>query len=76
MNSAVDQLTQQQQTIYTLSRIVGLSQDEIASKLNISKNTVKSHMNKALNSIRVYIEANSGGLTLIYAFVTAFFTKY
>jgi len=75
VNSAVTQLPSQQQLIYRLSRIAGLSQEEIATKLNISKNTVKSHMNKALNSIRIYIESNSAGISLIYAVVTAFLTK-
>ena len=75
VNSAVTQLPKQQQLIYTLSRIAGLSQEEIAAKLNISKNTVKSHMNKALNAIRIHIESNSAGISLIYAVITAFLTK-
>ena len=75
VHSAVTQLPKQQQMIYTLSRIAGLSQEEIATKLNISKNTVKSHMNKALNSIRIHIESNSAGISLIYAVIFTFFVK-
>ena len=75
VNSAITKLPKQQQVIYTLSRIAGLSQEEIAVKLNISKNTVKSHMNKALNSIRIYIESNSAGISLVYALITAFLSN-
>lgn len=75
VNNAITKLPKQQQLIYSLSRIAGLSQEEIATKLNISKNTVKSHMNKALNSIRIYIESNSAGISLVYAVITAFLSK-
>ena len=75
VSNAINQLPKQQQTIYTLSRIAGLSQEEIAAKLNISKNTVKSHMNKALNAIRIYIESQSAGASLIYAIIAAFISK-
>ena len=75
VNNAVTKLPKQQQLIYSLSRIAGLSQEEIATKLNLSKNTVKSHMNKALNSIRIYIESNSAGISLVYAVMTAFLSK-
>ena len=75
VNSAVNKLPQQQQIIYTLSRIAGLSQEEIALKLNISKNTVKSHMNKALNAIRLHLESNSVSISLLYAVITLYSVK-
>ena len=53
--SAVEHLSQQQRTIYSLSRYHGLSQEEIAATLHISRHTVKSHMNKALHVIRDYL---------------------
>ncbi|MBC7868403.1 MAG: RNA polymerase sigma-70 factor, partial [Gloeobacteraceae cyanobacterium ES-bin-316] len=55
---ALEQLPPQQQLVYTLSRQEGLSQEEIASKLAISKSTVKSHMNKALQFIRHYLHTH------------------
>jgi len=55
VNHAIEKLPPQQQLIYRLSRDQGISQEDIADKLQISKNTVKSHMNKALQSIRHYL---------------------
>ncbi|MBO9729648.1 MAG: RNA polymerase sigma-70 factor [Chitinophaga sp.] len=52
---AVEHLSQQQRAIYSLSRHHGLSQEEIANTLHISRHTVKSHMNKALHVIRDYL---------------------
>lgn len=40
-------LPQMQQKVFWLSREAGLSRDEIASKLNISHNTVKVHLTRA-----------------------------
>lgn len=53
---AIERLPSQQRLIYCLSRQEGLNQEEIAVKLNISKNTVKSHMSKALLFIRNYLQ--------------------
>jgi RNA polymerase sigma-70 factor (family 1) len=59
VQQAVAQLPPQQRLIYCLSRKDGLNQDEIANKLNISKNTVKSHMSKALQFIRNYLQMHT-----------------
>jgi RNA polymerase sigma-70 factor (ECF subfamily) len=69
VNLAVGNLSSQQRLIYQLSREQGLSQDEIAEKLQISKNTVKSHMNKALQSIRHYLLQYSDGNIFIFLIV-------
>jgi RNA polymerase sigma-70 factor (family 1) len=55
INMAIKQLPPQQRIIYCLCRQDGLSQDEIATKLQISRHTVKSHMNKALKFIRNFL---------------------
>ncbi len=59
INEAVKQLPSQQQLIYCLSRQQGLCHQEIADKLHISTNTVKSHINKALQFIRNYLQSHS-----------------
>jgi len=69
LKRAVNDLPQQQQIIYRLSREEGLSQEEIAEKLNISKHTVKSHMNKALRSIREFLLANADGNVVMLCIV-------
>jgi RNA polymerase sigma-70 factor (ECF subfamily) len=58
LNRAVQKLPPQQQLVYNLSRNSGLKYDEIASELNLSKNTVKAHLKKALSSIRVVFTAH------------------
>jgi RNA polymerase sigma-70 factor (ECF subfamily) len=55
IRDAVEILPPQQKAVFSLSREEGLSQEEIALKLNISKNTVRNHMNAALKFIRHYI---------------------
>ncbi len=55
VEEAVEQLPPQQRTVYCMSRQQGLSQEEIANTLHISRHTVKSHMNKALHIIRTYL---------------------
>jgi len=72
---AIEQLPPQQHLIYCLSREQGLNQEEIAAKLDISKNTVKSHMNKALHFIRDYlrIHAEVEAFAILYCLVFGLF---
>ena len=49
---ALCKLSDQQQEVFTLSRYEGLSYDEIAERMHISKNTVKYHLVNALKAIR------------------------
>ena len=53
---AVDQLPPQQKSVYLLSRRQGMSYDEIGRELNISPNTVRNHLVKALAAIRIWLE--------------------
>jgi RNA polymerase sigma-70 factor (ECF subfamily) len=53
---AVDQLPPQQKSVYLLSRRQGMSYEEIGRELNISPNTVRNHLVKALAAIRVWLE--------------------
>ncbi|KIC96220.1 RNA polymerase sigma factor [Flavihumibacter solisilvae] len=77
VNKVVEQLPPQQRRIYTLSRQQGLSQEEIATLLQISRHTVKSHMNKALqvirNSLRMHAEIET--LSLLFA-ASVFFSSH
>ncbi|MBS1577681.1 MAG: RNA polymerase sigma-70 factor [Bacteroidetes bacterium] len=65
IDDAVKQLPKQQQLVFCMSRQQGLSQDEIARKLHISKNTVKSHMRQAIQSVRGYLQTQDIAYMLI-----------
>ena len=53
LSEAVNQLPSQQRLVYSLSRDEGLKYNEIAEQLNLSKNTVKAHLKKAVSSLRI-----------------------
>ncbi len=56
---AVSRLTPQQQQVFILSRQQGLSHVQIAERLTISRNTVKNHLVKALQSIREHLKQST-----------------
>lgn len=56
IEEALVKLPSQQNLVYRLSRQQGLSNDEIANHLHVSQNTVKSHLSKAIWSIRSYLK--------------------
>ncbi len=60
----VERLTPQQKLIFKMSRIEGLSHEDIARRLGLSKNTVKVHMVIALNFLRGWLR-DLGYLTLL-----------
>ncbi len=45
-------MPEQRQRIYRMSREKGMTNDDIAKELNISKRTVENHLSKALSEIR------------------------
>jgi RNA polymerase sigma-70 factor (ECF subfamily) len=57
---AVKELPIQRQEVFRLAKVEGLSYDEIAQKLNISKSTVSDHLVKAMKSIRAKIDEKEG----------------
>ena len=63
----VARLTPQQKLVFKLSRLEGLSHEEIAQQLGLSKNTVKVHMVIALNFLRGWLR-DLGYLTLAFFF--------
>lgn len=56
IQQAVDQLPPQQKSVYELSRLEGMNYEQIAQQLQISPNTVRNHLVKALRSIRDYMK--------------------
>ena len=49
---AVERMPAQRRRVFQMSRFEGLSNDEIAMRLNISKNTVENHITTAVKDIR------------------------
>lgn len=58
IDEAVDQMPQQQQLVFRLSRTDGLLNEEIAQKLGISKRTVEKHISNSLKIIKVIVKNN------------------
>ena len=55
----VAQLPEQQQKIFQLSKQEGLSSNEIAQQLNISKRTVENHLYRALSYLKKHFKNES-----------------
>ena len=53
---AINELPKQQQTVFRLSRVEGLSYEEIAEQLSLSKNTVKNHLIVAVKKLKSHFD--------------------
>jgi RNA polymerase sigma-70 factor (ECF subfamily) len=62
---AVALLPPRQQVIYRLRRNEDMSLDEIARAMDLSRLTVRNHLNKALGTIRAYLQAHSRELASV-----------
>lgn len=71
---AVELLPPMRKKVFTLSKLDGLSYDEIATRLNISRNGVKDHIVKALVFLRNYLRLHSGDLPVILCALLSPFT--
>lgn len=69
LQEAVDGLPPQQKQVYQLAKTAGLSHEEIATEMGISRLTVKKHMAVALHSIRQHLGSHIssyGGALIIW----------
>lgn len=73
INEAIDQLPPQRKKIYLLNRMEGLSYEEIARELDISKNTVSNQLVEATKFIRAYIKGAKGTAIIFMILSTRFF---
>ncbi|MEX2235883.1 MAG: RNA polymerase sigma-70 factor [Cyclobacteriaceae bacterium] len=71
LKQVVDKLPPQQKQIFQLSRMDGLSHQDIADKLHISDRTVNNHINSALKFIRENLELKASSV-LLPAFLVIF----
>ena len=65
INKAFAQLTEQQQTIFRMSRQEGMTHDAIARKLNLSKSRVKNVQVETLRYIRLFLSRQAGPLGML-----------
>lgn len=70
-NEAIGKLPKQQQQVLKLSRIKGLSIDEIAEELKLSRYTVKNHLAAGLKTLRLHYKHH--GMYYIFLTFTGFF---
>jgi RNA polymerase sigma-70 factor (ECF subfamily) len=71
LQTAIGQLSEQQQKVFTLARHEQLTYLEIGKKLQISPLTVKTHMSRALESIKVFFSDH--GITLSTSIIILLF---
>lgn len=69
MEEALIKLSSQRRLVYELSRNSGLNHEEIATRLNLSKNTVKNHIVSALKHIRSYLIENGISIAALVLFL-------
>jgi RNA polymerase sigma-70 factor (family 1) len=62
---AISLLPPQQQHIFKMSREQGLSHDEIAREMGISKEAVKKHITRALSALRKFLQEHQGDELLL-----------
>ena len=58
LQKAVEHLSPQRRAIFTFSRVEGLSHEEIAIRLNLSRNTVRNTIADSLRSIRQFLQTH------------------
>ncbi|WP_316841172.1 RNA polymerase sigma-70 factor [Pedobacter gandavensis] len=63
---AIESLPPQSKKVFKLSREQGASYEHISNELNISKNTVHSHMAKSLSHIRQYFKIHTPETVLVW----------
>ena len=61
LNKGLNSLSEEARTIFALRELEGLSYDEIAAQLNISKGTVSSRLFNARQKLKEYLERDQGG---------------
>lgn len=59
LQAGIERLPSQQKLVYQLCRQQGLKYEEAAAQMNLSPLTVKTHMQQALRSLRIYVNSHT-----------------
>ncbi len=59
--TALESLSPRQREVVALRYLIGLSEDEVAQPLGVSRGSVKTHANRGLNGLRGGLSATSEG---------------
>jgi RNA polymerase sigma-70 factor (family 1) len=70
IEEALSQLSPQKNQVFRLSKQEGLTHDEIAERMQVSKSTVKNHLSETLKHIREHISKQPNHETLFVLLVT------
>lgn len=65
VNEAMKILSPQQHEIFRLAKVQGLSLDDVAEEMNISKRTVKNHLTRAMKSLRKHLQSAAAASVLL-----------
>ena len=74
LSEVVEQLPFMQKKVFTMSRLNGMSNQEIASRLQLSQSTVENHINLATRKLKTLLLKHEVYLILFYSY--SFFTKF
>lgn len=66
IDEAIDALPERQRQVYLMHRHERLTYIQIAEKLGIGRETVKTHLEKAVKAIRQHVEGRIGLLILLF----------
>lgn len=69
LKKGIDALPPQRKKVFELCKLEGRSYEEAAAILHLSKNTVKTHLSRALDMVKEYIISHPGDALLIASLV-------
>ncbi|MCK5538269.1 MAG: sigma-70 family RNA polymerase sigma factor, partial [Bacteroidales bacterium] len=68
LNELVKQMPEQRRKVFRLSKRKGLTNDEIAKKLNISKRTVENQLYRAIAFLKEHFKKETMFILLLFCF--------
>ncbi len=65
LTNAMDTLSPQKRKVFELCKLQGLTYEQAAAQLNISKHTVKEYLGAAVNTIKEYAQQHGARLAVL-----------